>query len=311
MKRFFQELLLENWSLKLTAVLLSLILWLFVRGEPGPERVVAVPLEVLLPRQMEITNQRPTSVEVTMRGAAFSNMLFSQPLPTCVIDLQDAKEGEHVITLTPENVRSSKGLGIEVLQVNPVRVTLVLEQTISREVPVTVPVRGEPPKGFELYEKIPKPANITITGPRSRVNSVREVSTEAITVSGQKASARFLVALNIRDNAVRTPMANPVQVDVRIGPRRRLSTISKVPVETDDPAYAISPKHISIQVLAPADLKLTPAAFNAVVVTRILDPSKFPVKVEPRVAIAGANPEGAIVIREVLPSEVTVRKKQK
>jgi len=93
MKRFFQELLLENWSLKLTAVLLSLILWLFVRGEPGPERVVAVPLEVLLPRQMEITNQRPTSVEVTMRGAAFSNMLFSQPLPTCIIDLQDAKEG--------------------------------------------------------------------------------------------------------------------------------------------------------------------------------------------------------------------------
>jgi YbbR domain-containing protein len=158
MKRLIQEYLLENWSLKLTAILLSLILWLFVRGEPGPERVVAVPLEVQVPRHMEIINERPTSIEVTMRGAAFSNMWFSQPLPTCIIDLQGSQEGEHTINLTPDNVKIPKGSGIEILQVNPARVTLVLEKTISKEVPLSVPVRGEPARGFEIYGRSSKPA---------------------------------------------------------------------------------------------------------------------------------------------------------
>ena len=141
MKRFAKEYLLENWTLKATSLLLALILWLFVRGEPGgPERVVSVPLEVQLPRLMEITNERPNTVEVTLRGAM--NTWFNQPLPTCVVDLQGYGEGRHVIPLTPETVRTAKGSGIEVMQVTPARVTLVLERTISREVPITVPVAG-------------------------------------------------------------------------------------------------------------------------------------------------------------------------
>ena len=51
-----------------------------------------------------------TSVEVTMRGAAFSTMWFSQPLPACVVDLQGPEEGEHVVALTPDNVRIPKGI---------------------------------------------------------------------------------------------------------------------------------------------------------------------------------------------------------
>jgi len=311
MKRLIQEYLLENWSLKLTAILLSLVLWLFVRGEPGPERVVAVPLEVQVPRHMEIINERPTSVEVTMRGAAFSNMWFSQPLPTCIIDLQGSQEGEHAINLTPENVRVPKGSGIEVLQVNPARVTLVLEKTISKEVPISVPVRGEPAHGFEIYGRLSRPASTIVTGPRSHIDPLREVSTESVSINGLKQSIRFYVSLNIRDNAVRTSSANPVLVDIQIGPRRKLLTVGQVPVATDDPTYAASPRHIAVQVIGPADSveNLTPLDFSAVVPTKSLDVSKFPVKAKPQVRIVN-NPAGTIAVKDVTPAEVTVRKKR-
>jgi YbbR domain-containing protein len=220
MKRFIKEFILENWSLKAAAVLLALVLWLFVRGESGPERVVAIPLEVQIPHHMEITNERPTSVEVTMRGAAFSNMWFGQPLPTCIIDLQGSKEGEHVIALTPENVKTPKGSGIEILQVNPARVTLVLEQTISKEVSIVVPVRGDPAHGFDVYTRASNPATIIITGPHSHIEPVREIWTEAVSIAGQKQPVRFFVALNIKDKAIRTPLNDPVQVDIQIGPHR-------------------------------------------------------------------------------------------
>jgi hypothetical protein len=312
MKRFIKEYVLENWSLKATAVLLSLIIWLFVRGEPGPERVVSVPLEVQVPRQMEITHERPTSVEVTMRGAAFSSMWFSQPLPTCVVDLQRANEGEHVITLTPENVKTSKGSGIEVLQVNPARVTLVLEQTVSKEVPIVVPVRGEPASGFDVYGRFSKPPTIVITGPRSRIEPVREIPAEAVSISGQKQPVRFFVALNIKDNAIRTPLNNPVQVDIQIGPRRKLFTVAQVPVVTDDPTYMISPKQIAVQVLAPADsaAELAPADFRAFVSTKNLNAAP-PVKTKPQVGIVNNKLSGDVIIKDVYPSEVVIRRSGK
>ena len=312
MKRFIKEYVLENWSLKATAVLLSLIIWLFVRGEPGPERVVSVPLEVQVPRQMEITHERPTSVEVTMRGAAFSSMWFSQPLPTCVVDLQGANEGEHVITLTPENVKTSKGSGIEVLQVNPARVTLVLEQTVSKEVPIVVPVRGEPASGFDVYGRFSKPPTIVITGPRSRIEPVREIPAEAVSISGQKQPVRFFVALNIKDNAIRTPLNNPVQVDIQIGPRRKLFTVAQIPVATDDPTYVISPKQIAVQVLAPADsaAELAPADFSAFVSTKNLNAAP-PVKTKPQVGIVNNKLSGDVIIKDVYPSEVVIRKDKK
>jgi YbbR domain-containing protein len=312
MKWFIREYLLENWTLKATAILLALILWLFVRGEPGPERVVSVPLEVQVPSHMEITNERPTSIEVTMRGMAFSNMWFNQALPSCIINLQNAEEGRHVVTLTPGNVRLPKGSGIEVLTVNPVRVTLVLERTISKEVPIAVPIRGEPFRGFEVYGKISKPATVIITGPRSRIESVNEVPTEAVSINGLKQPTRSFVSLNLKDNAIRTSLAGPVQVDVQIGPRRKLYTIAQVPVTTDDESYTATPGHISIQVLASPDLisTLTPADFNATVDTKALDPLKLPVKVRPLVRLLD-NLNGAVMIRDIQPPEVVVRRNRK
>lgn len=111
---------------------MALIIWFFVRGEPGPERVVQIPLEVQVSHNMEITGKRPSMIEITMRGTAFSGALFGQTLPTCTIDLQDAGEGAHVVALTPDSIKAPKASGIEVIRVNPARVTIALKRTISK-----------------------------------------------------------------------------------------------------------------------------------------------------------------------------------
>jgi YbbR domain-containing protein len=314
MRRILKEYVLENWSLKLTALLLATMLWLIVRSEPGLERVIrGVPLEVQLPRHMEITKEDPTSVEVTVRGAALSDLFLSQPVPTtCLVDLSGAKEGEHVITLTPENVKISKGSGIEVMQVNPARVTLIMEQTVSKEVPITVPVRGEPFRGFEVYGRNSKPGTIIITGPRTHVEPVRDVSTEVIQINDQKQPVRAFVGLNIRDNFIRTSATNPIQVDVQIGPRRKLYTVGAVPVTIDNDTYAAAPKQISVQVVAPAQMPedLTASDFRAFVNTRNMDLSKLPVKVKPVVTVLN-NSGNTITVKEVWPTEVSLQKKKK
>ena len=53
--------ILENWGLKLIALLLSVTLWLAVHGDPSTERTITVPLEILnQPRNLEITSDRPS-----------------------------------------------------------------------------------------------------------------------------------------------------------------------------------------------------------------------------------------------------------
>jgi len=303
MKRFIKEYLLENWTLKTTAVLLALILWLFVRGEPGPERVVPVPLEVQVPPHMEITNERPPSVYVTVLGAAFSS--------SCVIDLRGAEEGRHVVTLSSDNIRIPKGSGIKILRINPARVTLELERTLSREVPIVVPIRGEPPRGYEIYGKSTKPSTVVVTGPRTQVESLRDVPTEAVALNGQKQPTRFFLSLNLKDGAIRTSVVNPVQVDIQIGLRRKLFTIEHVPVTIDNVAYTAAPRHISVQVLGSPDAveNLTPADFAATVETKNLDDSKLPVNVKPVVRVLG-NKSGALAIRDIQPPEITVRRRK-
>jgi YbbR domain-containing protein len=306
--RAIRDFILENWTLKLTSILLAWILWLFVRGEPGTERVITVPLEVRIPQGMEITNERPNSVDVTVRGTIPSTW-FGQAVPTCVIDMQGYSEGEHVVPLTPDNVRIPRASGLEVLKVNPARVNLVLERTISKEVPVVVTTRGNPASGFDVYGKSASPNMIIITGPRSHINRIQQISTEPVSLTGQKQTIRTLANLNIQDNSVRSTPVGPIEVRIFLGVHREPFTIARVPVHVDNNQYSVTPSRVSVELLVPKNYTgtLTPNDVSVTVSTLMLAEEKLPAKVKPEVKLV-TNLDPAIIINNVEPAEITVRK---
>ncbi len=104
-----KDMILENWHLKLMAILLAGILWLFIQGEPGTVTTVTAPVQVQVPGGMEISRGLPSTVQVIIRGTVGDL--------TCNINLQNTQEGETRVTLTRDNIRSPKGLGIEVIEV--------------------------------------------------------------------------------------------------------------------------------------------------------------------------------------------------
>ena len=300
MNRFLREYILKNWSLKVTAILLTLILWLFVHGEPGPEREVAVPLEVLVPRQMEITNERPSTINVTMRGSI-------QPLPTCIVDLQEASEGEHTVVLTPDNVRIPQGSRIQVLHLNPAQFEIKLEQTLSKEVDIVVPIQGELPKGFEVYRKSSQPDRMIVRGPRSQIESLEEISTEAISIADLKQTTSFFVRLSLGDRPIRPASTDPIQMDIRVGPRRSRHTVKQVPIIFEEDIYALSPKEISVRVLAPPEVieDLTPEIFTIALDPEDLETLELPAKVTPIVELPDTFTD-TVDIEGSQPSEVTI-----
>jgi len=299
-----KEKLLENWFLKVLAILLAWILWLFVQGEPGTtvSRVDA-PVEVQVSQGMEISSEFPSTVQVTMRGAR-------QELK-CIINLQNAEEGEHRITLTDDQIKSPKGFGIEVSQINPPQVVLKLEKTESKIVPITIPVQGEPADGFEIYEKIPKPDKVEITGPRSQIEQIDDVSSEIISLNGQNQDANFRVGLNFKDKMVRSSITEPIWVEIRIGPHRQDYFVNGVPLIFQSEDYTVSPEKIDIRVMAPKSMQptLIPDRFSASIVFPELDDKDFPIKVKPVITFQ-ENWKDKVKLLGTRPAEVTVNLKE-
>jgi hypothetical protein len=309
--RLIKELLLENWGLKLTAIFLAFFLWLVVRGDPSAERIISVSLEIRLPRNMEITSDRPNTVDVTVRGA-FTNLWFSPSIPTYVVDLQSFDEGEHVVLLSPQNVRFPRASGLEPIAVRPARLKVRMERTTIKEVPIRVATRGEPGPGIDIYEISARPPTAILSGPRSSIERIREVSTEAVTLTAQRQSIRRFLNLDIRDDAVHSTPAGPVEVNIQLGPHRRLEKIGRIPVTVDDKIFIVNPRWITVSALIPITYDKAPAAsdFLATVAIPNLGSSQTVVKLKPQVRLKNQT-DPPIVVKEVQPAEVEVRRVKK
>jgi len=307
MKQFLNRFVLKDWPLKAASLFIALTLWLFVRGEPGQERVIAVQLEVRKPQQMETINPLPASVEVTMRGSSASNAWFSQIPPTCVVDLQSASEGEHIVTLTPDNIRISQRGGLEILRIAPARLTITLETTVSKEVPIVAPIDAGPPQGFEIYNQFIQPLSVIITGARSRIIPITEVETMPISLEEQREPGRFFVNLNLHDSSIRASEENLIQVQVVVGPVRRLHTIDKIPVTVEGGNYSFTPEQVSVQILAPPGYIESVSAedFHALVRSSAFNDTQLPIQGKLTVQMMKGS-DGAAVIRAIIPPEITI-----
>lgn len=306
--KFISHLFLENWGLKLTAIFLAFILWMVVRGDPSAERVINVALEIRLPRNMEVTSDRPSTVDVTVRGA-FTNLWFSPTLPTYIVDLTSYDEGEHVIQLSPQNVRFPRTSGLEPVSVRPTRLKITLERTTTKEVPIRVVTRGEPGPGMDVYGVSSSPASATLSGPRSHVERMREVPTEGIALNDLRQSIHKLLNLDVRDDAIHCTPAGPVEVNVELGPHRRLQRIPKVIVVSSDASFSVTPRWITVDLLVPIsrDQRLTAGDIGAAVKASGLDLTQSVLKVKPEVWLK-IPPDPAIVIKGIQPEEVTLKK---
>jgi len=298
-----KEKIRENWILKIIAILLAWVLWLFLQGDSGTIRTVTAPVDVGMPTGMVISSGLPSDVQVIIRGT-------SQDL-TCYIDLEDAEEGEINITLNEENIRFSKGLGTEVIQVDPSHIALMLEKNIRKTVPITVPSQGNVAEGFQIYERIPDPNRVTIEGPRSQIEPIEEIPTQIIALNGQNQSVNFRVRLNISEGSIRSSVSDSIWVEIKIGPKRNLYVVKDVPVLSEDAPYLSSPKKIDIQIMAPEVLReaLIPDNFELTIEDQDLEDATFPIKVEPAIWYPPDWVE-MVELRGTIPSEVTISEKE-
>ncbi len=228
---WLRQLFLGNLGLKALSLLLAFLLWLQVASLQTVQRNVSIPVEfVNMPSHLEISNEYEKRVEVIVRSwrstAAIDGLQMS-----AVVDLQGATSGTELLLLSAENIKN-KPYGVEILSVNPPRIRLALEPTLTRVVKVQPSVIGEPAAGYELTSSEALPGEVTVSGPQSRVEGLVRVGTEpTINIEGLFSSVQQGVFVDLQDPQLRIEKSVSVMVLITIQEKRRHVRLSGVPIQ--------------------------------------------------------------------------------
>jgi YbbR domain-containing protein len=216
-------------GLKALALVLAAVLWFTVAGEHVVERSLRVPLEFRnIPEAMEIVGNAPDSVDARIRG---SSAVLSRIQPgeiMAVLDLSSARAGSRLFHIRADEVRAP--FGVDIAQVVPATLSLELEKSARRRVPVFPATEGDPAPGFVVGRITADPGSVEIVGPDSRVRQVAEATTEPIVVTGARALVRDSVTVGVADSSVRLAQPQSANVSVEIWPAPLERELSDVPV---------------------------------------------------------------------------------
>jgi YbbR domain-containing protein len=215
--QWLRRLITHNWFEKIFALLLATMLWVTIASETSSEIGIEVPLEYRnVPPNMEIVGDTTNSVEVRLRGSANLIREITPGNVSTSVDLSKIAPGENVIPLTRQNVQAPTG--IEVVRVNPPRVRLDMERTVTKMVTVIPKVQAQPIEGFEVDRILVSPSEVQIQGPESRIARVESVSTEPVNIAGTSGETQVTVDLDVSDPLVRLQVTN-ARVRVLIRPK--------------------------------------------------------------------------------------------
>jgi YbbR domain-containing protein len=240
--RWFRALLFEDWTLKTLALLITLGLWYAVTTQRAPAtlRLHNVPLEFVLPENIEIGNDATKVVEVTLQGSRGKLDEMNVANLVARADVTGLRPGDRVARLS-DTVRMDLPEDVRIIEVTPRSVTLHLETVVERDVPVEARFEGELPAGFRRTGVTVTPERVRVRGPESHVNELERAFTETISLADMRENQPpQQVAVDIPDHKV-TPLDATVSVRVDVLEEQSERRFTNVSVRTPSGAAVVPP----------------------------------------------------------------------
>ncbi len=180
-----KKLLLENLGLKVSAVLIAVLLWLFVTWRGQSEMTIDVPIEFKdVPIGLGIVSTSAKSANVTVKG---QDRIMKSLRPSDIrvlVDMSKGRKGEGIFHINKDDVKLPYAM--TVTSIDPSTVRMKLDETVSKVVPVKPSITGMPEAGFYIKFVDVEPKNIVIQGLRSEVRKINEIGTDTMDISGSK-----------------------------------------------------------------------------------------------------------------------------
>ncbi len=206
--------LTHNLVWKLLSLLVAILLWLALVGDPELTTTLSVPLEFRnLPRELEISSEVPERLRLEVRGPSGKLSAAMTAGTAAIIDLKPVDQaGERTFSIQPANV--SLPTGVALYRAIPSQVRLTLERRLTRLLPVHVRYSSQPPQGYAIERQEVRPDHLMVIGPEARVLRIDAVETDPIDLASITLEGSFRVHTYVSDPQVRFGASNVVAVKV-------------------------------------------------------------------------------------------------
>ena len=176
----------QNTGMKLISLLLAFFLWFSINvSERDAERVVELPVTIRkLPPGLIVTTPPTKPISVTLRGPRTILDGVDERKVRLSIDLAAATPGDTRIELSSDMLRPDLPRRIKILRLDPARLKLHVERLARRRIPVRPDLAGMPALGYTVVQSSVIPDQVEATGPASKVDDLKEISTESIDLRG-------------------------------------------------------------------------------------------------------------------------------
>ena len=295
--------LLDNLGLKLVSLALAGVLWFVIAGEKSSEMGLEVPVELQnFPRELELTGDAVTQVEVRLRASPGIIQQVDKGDVAARIDLAGASEGERIVHLSADSIRVP--FGVTVVRINPSIITLNFERTLQKEVPVRPRLIGRPRADHEVAEVAADPAQVLVTGPKSRVQEIESAFTEPVSVEGAATTVSDTVNIGLEDPVLRIQGSPGVRVTATIREVEDTRGFGPVAVEVRGGRATLSPALVHVVLRGPLSVlkDLSPSALRPYVDLATLAGAR-----QAAVALQLDQAPAGVTLERIEPERVAVR----
>lgn len=310
MKDFLRKVFVENAALKAVSLVLSVTLFIVVRGEKDVQIGAAMRVVYTMPDDRVMVSDSVDQVRMIVRGPWSRIKRFDErDLDPIHIDLREHKAG---IFRFESDLVHGMPPGLQVVSFSPPSVELRFEGLGKSEVPISVPTDGEPGYGYEVTKIVPMPARMEVKGPEGEIGTLKGVATRPVSVQGATAPFTIEVPLASLPRNFEAVNVRQIKVRVEIGPKQDVVTREAVPVAVTGLTVRdgeTAPKEVTIVLRGPR-LALDAVDFNAMraMVEATREDDEKDGDRPKRVNVSGL-PAG--VAFEVKPAEVVLRTHKK
>jgi YbbR domain-containing protein len=228
LKHILRKLFLEDWVLKLSALVITFALWFGVSysNKKGEARMQANVLfrpadnATLTDATRNTLDRQEWTVKVSGDERSITDLYNTQAKIPVTVDLTTQEPGDLVVQLTPDTVSANLPKGVKLDDIQPSRIAISIEPLEEKELPVRAEITGQPAPGLEIYNTTVTPARVGLSGPKSYVDTLDSVPTETRDITGAKQDMTFRQVPASLPNKRTTVFNAGVDVVVRIGEKR-------------------------------------------------------------------------------------------
>jgi YbbR domain-containing protein len=248
---WMKRMLTREVPFKVLSIIFALLVWGWVQTQQIVTQRTRAEVKWVVPESLTWVDPVPKSLVVTIKGPQGLVRNVKKRTLRYDLDLKEAERGPLSIDFSS---RSFKGIpeGVEVVQVSPPGVDVELDNIMERTIKVVPATVGDVASGYRLDSIAISPKIARISGPRSLVRAISEISTDVIDIAGLTSNKTFSLSLSPKARTVKPVEDRNYEVTVKVEPIIAQKTFNDVPIMARSEGWKTTPSTALVTLSGPA-----------------------------------------------------------